>query len=171
MTACTAFPFMLDCWFSVTLCAASCAQRISNKNHSWSHQVDIIMGNCTPLVNTIDRVPNYWSPSRHWRLTFRFGDHQLGTKKKKRKKRKKERKKKEKLEQSPELCSRCFPHVRAQDREQRDKTTPCHNTQVTTRKQIYVSYVASSRKKADACDPERTFFLFVSVRSSARHGL
>ena len=38
---------------------------------------------------------------------------------------------------SAELCtcstSRDFPHVRSQDREQRDKTTPCHNAQLESR--------------------------------------
>ena len=123
-------------------------------------------------------VRNYRSPTRHWRLTFRVGDHQLATWSPKKKK---EKEKKWKIEQSrifrkeggqigsersffhssasaasvwsrtkhgsrnshvsrvdlrevlqsskvQSLRSMCFPHVRLQDRQQRDNTTPCPNT-------------------------------------------
>ena len=118
-------------------------------------------------------VRNYRSPGRHWRLTFRVGDHQLATwsPKKKKKKEKKENRAVANLSQRrradrerafflpffrfglienetriaklppvtrtrgavqsstvQSLRSRCFPHVRLQDRQQRDKTTPCPNT-------------------------------------------
>ena len=42
-------------------------------------------------------------------------------------------------------------------------------SQYTTRKQIYVSYIATSRKKADGSRAD-ILFLSVSVRSRARHG-
>ena len=51
--------------------------------------------------------------------------------------------------------------------ENKDKTTPCHNTQLESR----FTFLTLLRRKRRRTDPERTFFLAVSVRSSARHGL
>ena len=154
-------------------------------------------------------VRNYRSPSRHWRLTFRVGDHQLSTWSPK----KKQKEKNEKLEQSQFLALRRADRERAfflsffrfgliendtqiaklppvtrmrgatvqscvagafhtcgrKIEKQRDKTTPCHNTQLESR----FTFLALLRRERRRTDPDRTFFLSVSVRSSARrpHGL
>ena len=47
---------------------------------------------------------------------------------------------------------------------QRDKTTPCHNTQLESR----FTFLTLLHRERRRTDPERTFFLSVSVRSSAR---
>ena len=142
-------------------------------------------------------VRNYRSPSRHWRLTFRVGDHQLVTWSQKKKKksqavanlsqrRRADREQafflpffrfglieNEKTDRetptchararccSAELCirSRCFPHVRSQDREQRDKTTPCHNTQLESR----FTFLTLLRRERRQTDPDIFSFRFGSI--------
>ena len=56
---------------------------------------------------------------------------------------------------SGELCSRCFPRERSQYREQKDKMTPCHDTQLEL---DFASLLCRERRRTD---PERTFFLSV----------
>ena len=65
---------------------------------------------------------------------------------------------------SAELCSRCFPHVRSQDRKQRDKMTPCHDTQLESR----FTFLTLLRRERRQTDPERTFFLFGSIECETR---
>ena len=63
------------------------------------------------------------------------------------------------------LSTRCGRKIE----KQRDKTTPCHNTQLGSR----FTFLTLLRRERRRTDPERTFFLSVSVRSSVRrrHGL
>ena len=54
-----------------------------------------------------------------------------------------------------ELCSWCFPRVLSQDREQKDKMTPCHDTQLELN---FATLLCRERRQTD---PDRTFFLSV----------
>ena len=67
-----------------------------------------------------------------------------------------------------ELCSRCFPHVRSQDRKQRDKTTPCHNTQLESRFTFLPLLRRESRKKADGSRADILLFRFGSIGYKTR---
>ena len=163
------------------------------------------------MPSTNHSVRNYRSPGRHWRLTFRVGDHQLATWSPKNNIKMKE--KKRKIEQSrifrkeggqignehsffrssasvwsrtkhgsrssrlfrvcevlqsstvQSLHSRCFPHVRLQDREQRDKTTPCPNTQLESRF-TFLTLLRRERRRTDQSGHSSFPFRFDRVRDT-----
>ena len=158
-------------------------------------------------------VRNYRSPGRHWRLTFRVGDHhlRLGRQKKKQKKEKKSSSResfaKKAGRSGASILSSIIP-LRFDRERNTDRETPtcharCSSTEQysaepaqqvlstravarsTTKRQNYTmsQYTSTSelesrftfltllRRERRRTDPERTFFLSVSVRSRTRHGL
>ena len=172
-----------------------------------------IVDNPLEVVQIIEcSVRNYRSPSRHWRLTFRVGDHQLRLGRQKKKKKRKKKKEKRAVanlsqrrradrkrafflpffrfglienetriaklppgtrgatEQYRLQCKACAAGTfhtcgcKIEKKEKKRHHVPIHNS-----KAIYVSFVATSRKKADGS--RGTFFLSVSVRSRTSHGL